>query len=117
MKLRELKDLVDRAVATSQDHEDDEVMIAVKLPYTTVGAMPMVPVRSVQRGFDWEKGRFVIRAEENLTPADSDFSAQMRAMQDKLGWAEYENRGLKAEIRRLKKQTGVEETITKGETK
>ena len=109
MKLRELKKLVDRAVETSRDYEDDEVMIAIKLPYTTVGAMPMVPVRSVQRGFDWEKGRFVIRAEENLTPADRDFAETTKQLQDKLGWAEYENRGLRAEIRRLKKQTGAEE--------
>ena len=29
MKLRELKDLVDRAVATSQDYEDDKVMLGV----------------------------------------------------------------------------------------
>ena len=108
MKLRELKDLVDRAVATSRDYEDHEVVIAVKLPYTTVGAIPMVAVKSVNKGFDWENGKFIIRAEEELTPADRDFAETMKQLQDKLGWAEYENRGLQAEIRRLKKQTGVE---------
>lgn len=109
MKLSELKALVDRAVETSRDYEDHEVVVAVKLPYTTVGAIPMIAVKSVNKGFDWENGKFIIRTEEELTPADSNFAAQMKEMQDKLGWAEYENRGLKAEIRRLKKQIGVEE--------
>lgn len=42
MKLSELKALVDRAVETSRDYEDHEVVVAVKLPYTTVGAIPML---------------------------------------------------------------------------
>lgn len=109
MKLSELKYLVDRAVETSQDYEDHEVVIAVKLPYTTVGAIPMVAVKSVNKGFDWENGKFIIRAEENLTPADRDFEETMKKLQDKAGWAEYENRNLKTEIKRLKKQIGVEE--------
>lgn len=101
MKLRELKTLVDRAVETSQDYEDHEVVIAVKLPYTTVGAIPMVPVKSVGKGFDWEHGKFIIRAEE-LTPADRDFAETMKKLQDKVGWLEYENRGLKSENKKLK---------------
>ena len=109
MKLSELKALVDRAVETSRDYEDHEVVVAVKLPYTTVGAIPMIAVKSVNKGFDWENGKFIIRTEEELTPADRDFTTKMKDMQDKLGWAEYENRGLKAEIKRLKKQIGVGE--------
>lgn len=109
MKLRELKQLVDRAVETSRDYEDHEVVIAVKLPYTTVGAIPMVAVKSVNKGFDWENGKFIIRAEEELTPSDRDFAETMKKLQDKVGWIEYENSGLKAEIKRLKKQIGVEE--------
>lgn len=108
MKLSELKELVDRAVKTSRDYEDHEVVIAVKLPNTTVGAIPMVAVKSVNKGFDWENGKFIIRAEEELTPANRDFAETMKKLQDKVGWAEYENRGLKSEIKRLKKQTGVE---------
>jgi hypothetical protein len=107
MKLRELKRLVDLAVETSRDYEDHEVVIAVKLPYTTVGAIPMVAVKSVNKGFDWENGRYIIRAEEELTPADRDFATQMKKMQEGLGWKELENRRLKAEIKKLKQQIGV----------
>jgi regulator of replication initiation timing len=49
-----------------------------------------------------------LNAEEELTPADRDFAKQMKDMQEKWGRAEYENRGLKAEIKRLKKRLGVE---------
>jgi len=102
MKLRELKTLVDRAVETSQDYEDHEVMIAVKMPYTTVGAIPMVPVKLAFKGFDWENGKFILTPEENLTPADRDFAETMKKLQDKVGWLEYENRGLKSENKKLK---------------
>ena len=39
---------------------------------------------------------------ENLTPSDRDFEAKMKKMQDELGWLNYENKNLKAEIRKLK---------------
>lgn len=103
MKVSELKQILEYA------KDDNEVMISVKLPYVTIGAIPMVAIKSASNGFDWENGNFILRAEEELTPADHDFAKQMKDMQDKWGWADYENRGLKAEIKRLKKQLGVEE--------
>jgi len=103
MKVSDLKRILEHI------KDDDEVMIAVKLPYATVGAIPMVTVKSATSGFDWESGKFILRPEEELTPADRDFAKQMKEMQDKWGWAEYENRGLQAEIKRLRKQLKVEE--------
>ena len=98
MKVSELKQILEHA------KDDNEVMISVKLPYTTVGAMPMVAVKSAQNGFDWEHGKFILQAQEELAPADRDFAKQMKDMQEKWGRAELENRQLKAEITRLKKQ-------------
>jgi hypothetical protein len=95
MKVEDLK------VALQYAKDDSEVMIAIKLPYATVGAIPMVAVKSAMNGFDWENGKFIMRPEEELTPADRDFAKQMKEMQDKLGWAEYENRNLKAEVKKL----------------
>ncbi len=79
----------------------------IKLPYTTVGSLPMVPVKSINMGFDWEAGKFIIAPEEDLTPSNRDFAKQMKEMQDRAGWVDYENRNLKAEIKRLKKQLGA----------
>jgi hypothetical protein len=103
MKADQLKQMLQRL------DDDTDIMIAIKLPFSTVGAIPMVPVKHAWKGFDWESGKFIITPEEELTPADRDFASQMKKMQDELGWAKYENRNLKAEIKKLRKQNGVEE--------
>lgn len=106
MKVSELKQRLDFA------NNDDDVCIPVLLPYSTVGAIPTVNVLLASTGFDWERGKFMLTPVENLTPADRDFETnkqKMSDLQDKVGWLQYENRGLKAEIKKLKKQLGVEE--------
>ena len=106
MKLSELHRIVN--LYHRDDHyEDPEVVILIKLPYNTVGSRPMVPVKNITTGFDWEAGKFIIMPEEDLTPSDRDFAKQMHDMQERAYKSDYENRGLKAEIRRLKKQLGV----------
>ncbi len=102
MKLSELHRLVN-VYQERMMREDPEVVIQVKLPYSTVGGQPTVPVKFISMGFDWDAGKFIITPEENLTPADRNFAEQMQKMQDDLGWAKYENRNLKAEIKKLKK--------------
>ena len=102
MKFSELKRLVDLHYRDGH-REDPEVVIQIKLPYSTVGGSPTVAVKTANMGFDWDSGKFIFQTEEPLTPSDRDFAKQMREMQERAGWADYENRGLKAEIRRLKK--------------
>jgi hypothetical protein len=101
MKLSELKQFVD--LYYRPGHEDPEVVIQIKLPYSTVGGTPTSKIKNISMGFDWDKGKFILRPEESLCPEDRDFSKKMQEMQEKLGWSDYENRGLKAEIRKLKK--------------
>jgi hypothetical protein len=105
MKLSELHRLVNAHHREERMvREDPEVVIQIKLPYSTVGARPTAKIKHIGMGFDWDAGKFIITPEENLTPADRDFAEQMRKMQDDLGWTKNENRALKAEIKRLKKQ-------------
>jgi hypothetical protein len=106
MKLSELHRLVN--LYHREEHYDDpEVVIQIKLPYSTVGAQPRVPVKNVQMGFDWDQGKFFIVPEEVLTPSDRDFAKQMKEMQDRAGWAAHENRNLKSENRKLRKQLNM----------
>lgn len=107
MKLSELKRIVERY--DSLGGEDEEVVIQIKLPYSTVGGSPFVKVKTVYSGFDWDQGKFFFIPEEDLCPSDRDFAKQMREMQDRAGWADYENRNLKAEIRQLKKKLKAED--------
>ena len=103
MKFSELKRLVD-LYHRDGHYEDPEVVVQIKLPYSTVGAMPTVKVKNAQMGFDWDQGKFIFTPEEELTPSDRDFAKQMKEMQERAGWAYHENRNLKAEIRRLQKK-------------
>jgi hypothetical protein len=105
MKLSELHRLVNAHHREERMvREDPEVVIEIKLPYSTVGARPTAKIKHISMGFDWDAGKFIITPEENLTPADRDFAEQMKKMQDDLGWTKNENRALKAEIKKLKKQ-------------
>jgi len=108
MKFSELKQVVDLYDRPGH-HEDPEVVVKIKLPYSTVGAMPTIKIRSAHMGFDWDAGKLIFYTEEELTPSDRDFAKQMSDMQERAGRADYENRNLKAEIRRLKKQLKINE--------
>lgn len=108
MKFSELKRLVDLYYRDMR--EDDEVVIQIKLPYSTVGGTPFVKVKNVQSGFDWDQGKFFVIPEEDVCPSDRDFAKQMKDMQERAGWADYENRNLKAEIRQLKKKLKLDDT-------
>ena len=102
MKFSELKRLVDLHHRDGH-YEDPEVVIKIKLPYSTVGAMPTVRIKNAYKGIDWDSGKFIFYPEEDITPSDRDFAKQMREMQERAGKSDYENRRLKAEIRRLNK--------------
>jgi hypothetical protein len=52
MQLSELKQIVDRYRREAGHYEDPEVVIAIKLPYSTVGGLPTVKVKNIQMGFD-----------------------------------------------------------------
>jgi hypothetical protein len=89
---------------TDESKLDEEVVVVVRLPYSTVGGRPNVKVKYVGSGFDWDSGKFEIITEEELQPADRDFGEKFRKVVDDLGWAQYENRNLKAEVKKLRKQ-------------
>lgn len=102
MKLSEFQQLIDRH-HDSDRRDDPDVMIAIKLPWATVGGTPVVPVKLVMHGFDWDRGKFMIFAEEPLTKHDGDFEKKFKEVHEKWGWADYENRNLKKEIKKLQK--------------
>ena len=102
MKLSELHRILSLHLRPEQPHLDADVCVVVKMPYTTVGAKPMVKIRAAAAGFDWENGKFMLWPEEDLQPADRDFEEQFKKLQKDYGWLDYENRNLKSEINKLK---------------
>lgn len=104
MKLSELYRIVNNLWNDDMpEHRDQDVMVAITLPYQTIGSIPMEPVKSANSGFDWENGKFILRTEQPLTYEQKEFAENMKKLQEKLGWAEYEKNGLQAEVKRLKK--------------
>lgn len=104
MKLSEFKAKIDLYAAGIKEYDDPEVVVEYKPPFTTVGGVPCVSVTRVSKGFDWDKGKFFIITEEPLTLVDAEFDEKFRKLQEDYGWAQYENRNLKAEIKKLKAQ-------------
>lgn len=101
MKVSELK----KALAhINGRYEDDEVVVVVKTPHQTVGGTPIVPVSHANAGFDWDNGKFMIFPEEKLQKADIDYDEKYAKLEKDYGWLYYENRNLKNEIKKLRKQ-------------
>ena len=92
----------------STQKQDWNAVIEIKKPFATVGSTSFVEVKSVRVGFDWDNGKIFLVPETPLTNEDVDFAKKFKDLQDKAGWLEYENRGLKAEIKKLKKLVKVE---------
>jgi|GEM_PF-4134704 len=104
MKLSELKEYIDRIMEYAPRDANSEVMIAIKIPWATVGARPMRPITGIMQGFDWEQGKIILSTDEHLTPYDKVVGDSLRKVYDKLGFAEYQNKVLEGEIKELKKQ-------------
>jgi predicted RNase H-like nuclease (RuvC/YqgF family) len=83
---------------------DNVVSILIKKPYTTIGGSPVTNIRSISEGFDWDSGKTMLVPESPLWEVDKTQSDQMKTLNDKIGWLEYENRNLKSEITKLKKK-------------
>ena len=111
MNLKELKDLIDdeySRVPVWTTADSIRVGIVVKT-VGSIGGTPVVDIKNIQAGFDWDNGKLMIFPEKDLRSIEADELAALRKESEKQGWAEYENRNLKAEIKRLRKQLGVEE--------
>ena len=100
MKLSDLKKIIN--LYPEREDENCKVVIQIKLPYSTIGSIPCVDLKSASMGFDWDNGKFILFPEKELTFENTEFSNKMKDLQDKCGWLDYENRNLKAEIKKLK---------------
>lgn len=116
MKLTELKNIVDRVLENNAQYGGGREIEAVIVVQTarSIGGTPCVGVKSAPAGFDWDNGKLLIHPEKDLRVIEADELAALRKASEKSGWAEYENRGLKAEIKRLKAQIGRMEAAAKG---
>lgn len=97
MKVEDLRVMLQHA------RDNDEVMIGIRLPYQTVGAYPMVKVKSAVSGFDWEHGKFMIWPESDLYPSNDELIEKFKVMEKQSHVLFMKNMELEKEIRRLNK--------------
>lgn len=83
---------------------ENKISILIKKPYTTIGGNPVTNIRSVYEGFDWDYGKTMLIPESSLWEVDKTQADEMKTLNDKIGWLEYEKRNLKSEIAKLKKK-------------
>ena len=104
MKLAEFIEQASRYIDPDHRIDDYELVVKYKPPFSTVGGSPCVAVKSFSAGFDWDMGKFMLITEQPLTLADAEYEKKFKKLQDDYGWATYENRNLKSDIKRLQKQ-------------
>ena len=105
MNLTELKEQVDwlyenQGRAMHQLPESITVGIVIKT-VGTAGGTPVVGVKNIHAGFDWDNGKLLIYPESDVREIKADELLALRKANEKEGWAQYENRGLKSEIKKL----------------
>ena len=98
MNLSDLKELVDWHY---NQQLGDPADIQVGIVVQTVGQAGGTPIVAVHKGFDWDNGKLLIFPEKQLRTIEADELLALRKANEKEGWAEYENKGLKAEVKRL----------------
>ena len=106
MTLSELRDVINIAIENHNRYGGGREVVAsivVRVP-GAIGGTPTVNVKSIQAGFDWDNGKLLIYPEKDLRTIEADELLALRKANEKEGWAEYENRGLKAQVKKLRKQ-------------
>lgn len=112
MTLSDLRDVINLAIENHNRYGGGQEVVAsivVRVP-GAIGGTPTVGVKTIQAGFDWDNGKLLIYPEKDLRTIEADEILALRKANEKEGWAEYENRGLKAEVKRLRKQLDEKNT-------
>lgn len=111
MRLSELKNRINLA----NYFEDLKVVVAINLPYPTVGVTPHVNVSNIRVGFDWDKGLAILSTETPVSLLDSEIVDKFRKLSSSHSLLHYENSNLKKEINRLRdKMTEIQFCILIG---
>lgn len=100
MKLSDLRNVLNR---WSVADDDLEVVIPVKV-VGSAGARPCVKLKLAAAGCDWDTGKLFLYPEVELREVDRDELKAIQKRLDEIGWDMYENRCLKSENKKLKKQ-------------
>ena len=101
MKVKELKEIIERLENNNYNIEDIEVVVpTVKLG--CVGPTPTTSIQSAFVGIDWDNNKLLLYPETTLREIDRDEIKSLREKYEDLGWKAYEINNLKRENKKLK---------------
>lgn len=112
MNIIELKKIVDRLYETTEEYNKELTNIGIQVKRIgSVAGTPLVNVKSIHSGFDWDNNKIIIVPETELREIDRDEIKSIQEKYDELGWKYYkinnlqrENKKLKEEIEKLKNE-------------
>lgn len=104
MNIIELKKIVDRLYETTKEYKElTNIGIQVKRVGSVAGT-PLVNVKSIHSGFDWNAGKIIIVPETDLREINRDEIKSIQEKYDELGWKYYKINNLQRENKKLKEE-------------
>ena len=107
MTLSELKELVEQmeqqAIRQCLNLEDVQVVITTH-KVGIIGGTPHTNIKSINLGFDWDRGKLIIHPEQTLREIDRDEIKALKDKYEELGWNKYKIDKIIKENKKLKEQ-------------
>ena len=105
MNIIDLKRIVDSVYEHTKEYNRESTTVGIEVKrFGVIGGTPVVDIKSIVKGFDFDNNKVIIYPEVTLREIDRD---EIKTIQDKyeeLGWNHYEISGLKRENKRLKEE-------------
>ncbi len=70
---------VSELIKALERYPDNEAVIPVKLPHSSIGGSPTVPIKGAFSGFDWDRGKLLIQRSFNARSAPSSMTETSRS--------------------------------------
>jgi hypothetical protein len=119
MNLEELFNVVSFAYQQSNNYGGNRaelINVGIKVAHVgTVGGTPVVPVKHLTMGFDWDSNKLIIIPEIEVRSTTRDEVKAIQDAYDKAGWTQLKIDQVDRQNKKLKKQ--VEELQSKLESK
>jgi hypothetical protein len=96
MKLKEFKELL----SNFSDHDDLELRICIPVVgfKGQIGGSKFVDIRTINAGFDWDRGKLFIQPNNHLCILEEVDSSSIKKLQSEVDRLKYENIILKKQV-------------------
>ena len=101
MKVKELKEIIERLENNNCNIEDIEVVVPT-MKLGCVGPTPTTSIQSAFKGIDWDNNKLLLYPETTLREIERDEIKSLKEKYEEVGWKAYEINNLKRENKKLK---------------